>query len=364
MAPTDVKILATPQFDYDIEWGGEDGAGRQSTSGGLAECPLSNLLYNPSQTTTLKLSTVVQYMRVIKRTQPLSKKVQILTRDAAELQGLPVPARMGAGGGGGPGDFVAASRKQDAAVERAVSPMAMDIERVMSTLLNGAYSGDSFETGKELIDIAKRAIFGSSSAPECALLQRVVENRRFLNHECPMYERVALNCARVVLKEKAGEVFATGHHPFIRERSKSRPRKPRRSVSPTNKPIHMNANGVLPTKFVDRRPGDDVIVLCKKGPQTLTRHGRGSTPSDASHQSTMWTPPEISTVEEVKCGKCGHTSSNCTASMSWKLDELLQVRKTCDDLTEERDKAVGLYQEAVGFRKRAQKDCKEAQQVP
>ncbi len=170
----DVKMEG--KFDYDVEWAVEDGRHAASDYGQLT-CPVSNLLYNSSQSTTMKLSTLVQYMRVMKRSHSLSKKVQLLISDAAELEGLPISSTLG------PIDPLsskkdASSRQQD---KTTVRTMGADIERLVATLLNEVGRMNALSASKVLVDITKRAIFGSSRAPEYSSLHLVVEYVRFLS---------------------------------------------------------------------------------------------------------------------------------------------------------------------------------------
>ena len=353
----DLKVEG--RFDFDMEWGTEHG---RPARGDLCTCPLSNLLYEPSQTSGLRLSTLVQYFRVIKRTQPLSRKVQGLMEEAAELERNPLPTAMSTRS---PENFVAVSvRRVNEDAERATSPIARSVEGVVSALVDDSGSS-SFARAKELVDIVTRAIFGSRNSSEHTILQRVLLHIRFLNYEIPVYERVALNCARVVLKEKAAEVFAHSVGNKEPARLKSRTRKARRSTSPKQR--DMLHNPFMPTKFVnnaERVSAEDLLLPSKSSPATISRYLKKGSFSDVlSDPSSVWTPPGISfgrAVADIKCGRCRHSSVTCTASMNWKLDELLQMRKMCKDLTEERDKAVELYTEAVGQRKKAQKDCKDA----
>jgi len=353
----DVKVEG--KADFDVEW-----RSAAAPIAELASCPLSNLPFDRSQATEMKLSTIVQYMRVLRRTQPASQKVRLLAEEALELDRLAGDSLLP-----GAEAFVAASRRPDGDAVGATSPVGTEAARAVGSLIDGMQGMTASAQSKALIDVAKRAVFGGSSP----LLQRVIEDSRFLNCKVTMYERVALNCARVVLKDKAGQVCrallparhrAASASPV---RSKSKARKVRKPAAAVKGDLARNP--FLPSKFVDRSaqhasPGqmDDFVVLSKKGPATISQYQRGRAPSDAhSDPSSMWTPPEISlngTVDH-QCDKCGHSAS--TASMNWKLDELLQMRKTVEELTEERDKAVALYQDAVTARKRAQKECRDAQ---
>jgi hypothetical protein len=345
----DVKMEG--KFDYDVEWAVEDGCHAASEYGQLT-CPVSNLLYNSSQSTTMKLSTLVQYMRVMKRSHSLSKKVQLLISDAAELEGLPISGTLGPiDPVSSKKDFMcASSRQQD---KTTVRTMGADIERLVATLFNEVGRMNALGASKVLVDITKRAIFGSNRAPEYSTLQRVVENVRFLRHEIQLYERVALNIAKIVIKEKAMEVFAADSKGRrTPDRQKSRSRSAGRSASPSKSDMAES----LPTNFVDRSErreststADDMIVLGSTGPATISLYQRGLTPSYA--------PGLIS----MQLDGTGDECNKALGSMNWKIDELMQVRKVSEDLTEERDKAVSLYKEAVEIRKRAQKDCKEAQ---
>jgi hypothetical protein len=345
----DVKMEG--KFDYDVEWAVEDGCHAASEYGQLT-CPVSNLLYNSSQSTTMKLSTLVQYMRVMKRSHSLSKKVQLLIRDAAELEGLPISSTLGPiDPVSSKKDFMCASSRQQN--KATVRTMGTDTERLVATLLNEVGRMNALGASKVLVDITKRAIFGSNRAPEYSTLQRVVENVRFLRHEIQLYERVALNIAKIVIKEKAMEVFAADSKGRrTPDRQKSRSRSAGRSASPSKSDMAES----LPTNFVDRSErreststADDMIVLGSTGPATISLYQRGLTPSYA--------PGLIS----MQLDGTGDECNKALGSMNWKIDELMQVRKVSEDLTEERDKAVSLYKEAVEIRKRAQKDCKEAQ---
>ena len=363
----DLKVES--KWDFDLEWG-ESILGMPS-DGSLAVCPLSNLLFDPSQTTTVRLSTIVQYMRVIKRNQPTSAKVQRLVRDAADLEHVPLPGMARAA------SYTATP----------VTRVRMDVEQLVRELVDGTHSTDSSNACKSLVDVIKRAIFGSQSAREHDLLQRVIEHVRFLNHEIPVFDRVALNCARVVLKSKAEDMCEDEQRslpekkvadaqrtdeiprtmPDLAPRPRSRTGR-RKSWSPTKRDakrdyvadLQMRRHSVMPTNFVvnTRKPTvteDDLVVLSNQGPKTITRYHRDSS-SNASVPASVWAPANTLGAEEQYTSLTGDDM----ASMNWKLDELLRMRKERDDLTEERDKAVVLYQEAVGARKQAQRDCSRA----
>jgi len=359
-------LKAEGKADFDVEWSAPIGgdAERPSTVADLAYCPLSGLPHERDQVTEMKMSTIVQYLRVLSRTQPASKKVQLLVDEARKLDLAGDNLLPGAEA------FIAASRRPAGGAERATSPAGRDVERVLSMIVDGVQGMPAHKTCKALVDVAKRAVFGTG-AP---VLQRIIEDSRFLNCKVSLYERVALNCARVVLKDKAEQVCM--HQLKVRQRAgsaspvraKSRTCKVRRLAATAKSDLAHNAS--LPSKFVDRAScnadsgqPDDLIVLSKKGPATISVYQRGRTlltPSDArSSLSSVWTPPAISPAA-VGNGTMDESKPS-VHSMNWKLDELLRMRKTVEELTEERDKAVKLYQEALTTRKRAQKECRDAQ---
>jgi hypothetical protein len=356
-------LKAEGKADFDVEWPAPIGgaAERPSPFADLAYCPLSGLPHERNQVTEMKMSTIVQYLRVLSRTQPASKKVQLLIDEARALDLAGDNFLPGAE------TFIAASRPAGRA-ERTTSPTGQDVERVLSMIVDGMQGMPAHKTSKALVDVAKRAVFGAG-AP---VLQRIIEDSRFLNCKVSMYERVALNCARVVLKDKAEQVCMAQLK--VRQRAgsaspvkaKSRTRKVRRPAATAKSDLVHNA--FLPSKFVDRGScnadtgqRDDLIVLSNNGPATILAYQRGRTlltPSDArSSPSSVWTPPGISPVDNGTLDE-GKPSVH---SMNWKLDELLRMRKTVEELTEERDKAVKLYQDALTTRTRAQRECRDAQ---
>ena len=354
-------LKAEGKADFDVEWPGAAERPLRAADD-LSYCPLSGLPHERNQVTEMKMSTIVQYLRVLSRTQPASKKVQLLIDEARELDLAGDNFLPGAEA------FIAASRRPAGGAERATSPTGRDVERVLSMIVDGMQGMPAHKTSKALVDVAKRAVFGAG-AP---VLQRIIEDSRFLNCKVSMYERVALNCARVVLKDKAEQVCmaqlkvrqrAGSSSPV---RAKSRTRKVRRPAATAKSDLAHNV--FLPSKFVDRGScnadtgqHDDLIVLSNNGPATISTYQRGRTlltPSDArSSLSSVWTPPEISPVDN----RIPDEGKPSVHSMNWKLDELLRMRKTIEELTEERDKAVKLYQDALTTRTRAQRECRDAQ---
>ena len=124
------------ELDYEVEWVHRRMSREDAPPSGqqpgcvLSVCPLSNILYDANQTMPIKLSTVVQYMRVIRRTHSASGRVNALMREAAELEQRPLPAFCGAVG---QTDFVAASTR---GLTEASNPR-LNVERVVSMLIDG-----------------------------------------------------------------------------------------------------------------------------------------------------------------------------------------------------------------------------------
>ena len=376
----------------ELEWG--DSADTDEVDPSLSACPVSNLLYDPGQTTSMKLATLVQYMRVLKRTEPQSRRVRRLTNEAAELERLPLP---GIGRLRGTEEFVAASticremqsaRRTAGTGQRAALPSDnRQVEEVVRALLEGQESDGSHNTCKTLVNVVKRAIFGSSGSPDHVLLQRVVENVRFLNHEIPLYERIAFDCTRLVLQSRTADILAdtsvstavsAGASDASAGRSEPKYRRrgspPRKSLSPPKRDLagetarevrkiptfqrvaQERKSSELPTRFVDhtrrsigtamdlRPPSPDLVILSNQGPKTISRYLRESPATRYSVDSHPDAMRNAGQASEVVMGGAQNSAPSPTpqdvASMSWKLDELMKIRKTCDDLTEERDKAV------------------------
>ena len=86
------------------------------------------------------------------------------------------------------------------------------------------------------------------------------------------------------------------------------------------------------------------MILSNQGPKTISRYLRESPATRYSVDSHPDAMRNAGQASEVVMGGAQNSAPSPTpqdvASMSWKLDELMKIRKTCDDLTEERDKAV------------------------